>query len=77
MAVKKVNKPVVPEKNPAPVPEPVPEPVKKEAVPKYISKGIKLFHPWQKKYIDIYKPVELEMDSWLKSQLEAGLIRQC
>jgi hypothetical protein len=71
MAVKKVTKPVVSEKNPAQ------EPVKKEAIPKYISKGVRLFHPWQKKYIDIYKPVELEMDSWLKSQLEAGLIRQC
>jgi hypothetical protein len=72
MAVKKIIKPVVPEKNPAPVPEPV-----QEVVPKYISKGVRLFHPWQRKYIDTSKPVELEMDSWLKSQLEAGLIRQC
>jgi len=72
MAVKKVTNPYVSKKNPAP------EPVEYEA-PKvmYISKGIRLFHPWQRKYIDTYEPVELEMDSWLKSQLEAGLIRQC
>lgn len=68
MAVKKVTKPVVSEKNPI-----------KEEDPKamYISKGIRLFHPWQKKYIDTSEPVEMEMDSWLKSQIEAGLIRQC
>ncbi len=69
MAVKKVVKPVVSEKNPE-------EKLQVRKV-RYISKGVRLFHPWQKKYIDTTAPVELEMDSWLKSQLEAGLIRQC
>lgn len=40
----------------------------------YISKNLRMFHPDQQKYLLPGEPVELEMDSWLQSQVDAGLV---
>lgn len=70
--VKKEETPVVPPVTPESVPAP-----KVEAKPitaLYASKSLRMFHPDQQKYLLPGEPVELEMDSWLRSQVIAGLV---
>lgn len=50
------------------------EPVVKKPVEvdQYIS-TVRLFHPYQNLYID-NTPTYVKLDSWLESQIEAGLV---
>lgn len=42
---------------------------------KYVSK-LRMYHPYQNIYIhDI--PVAMDLDSWLQSQIEAGIVTKC
>jgi len=50
------------------------EPVVKPAV-KYVSVQADLIHPFQNIWIRAGEPVEAKLDNWLKSQIEAGLIK--
>lgn len=55
-------------------PEPTETP---ESLKKYVSNKIRLHHPDQNVYLVPGEPVELKMDSWLDSQVKAGLVSEC
>jgi hypothetical protein len=65
-------KPATP--TPAPVVEkaPAPELPKRQ---KYVSK-LRMYHPYQNIYIHDM-PVAVDLDSWLQSQIEAGIVTKC
>ena len=44
---------------------------------KFFSVRLSLFHPYQNIRFMPEVPTTCKMDSWLKSQIEAGLIRKC
>lgn len=43
----------------------------------YVSVKLSLYHPYQKVRLDPDVPTTCKMDSWLKSQVDAGLIKEC
>jgi hypothetical protein len=47
----------------------------KKIKPLYIAKFM-IYHPYQNIYI-FNIPIEVELDNWLQSQLDAGIITQC
>jgi hypothetical protein len=51
-------------------------PLKEVETKLYIACSFRLWHPFQNKYIS-ETPVELVMDGWLESQINAGLVMQC
>jgi TATA-binding protein-associated factor Taf7 len=42
---------------------------------KYVAQRQRMWHPFQQVYISA-EPKELELDSWLESQIEVGLIKE-
>jgi hypothetical protein len=75
MAVRKVVEEVPVE---VPVEAPVGAPKSKASKKtKYMSKKLTMAHPFQKVMMYPNTPVELVMDSWLDSQIKAGLVSEC
>jgi hypothetical protein len=62
----------------APIETPVEAPKSKASKrTKYMSKKLTMAHPFQSVMMYPNTPVELVMDSWLDSQIKAGLVSEC
>jgi len=43
---------------------------------RYVCTRVNLYHPFQRVMVGPYPGVHLELDSWLESQIERGLIKE-
>lgn len=46
------------------------------AAKSYVALKFSMAHPFQKKYLEVGMPVQLELDSWLESQINAGIVKE-